>query len=172
MESFMTTEITIDSLRAAIKKTEDGTDTEREERFELMARRFEMAVGRLVAQIRSVVDKIPELETTLEDEVEVFTAPGFPNRSLEIHDQRLRITHGEDFLLFDPTAKALLSAMGQVEIAASRPIPFLVEKVLYLIPEGAGARWGYRSIENMGGPLVPFGQQDLLKLLHAVFAGD
>jgi len=74
----------------------------------------------------------------------------------------------------DPTTKALLSAMGQVEIAASRPIPFMVEKILYLIPDdgGAGARCGYRSIDNLGGPLAPFGRQDLLRLLHAVFAGD
>lgn len=164
--------LTIDGLRAAIKHTGDTGEAEQAERFELMARRFEMAVARLVRQIQKLVEQVPEFETTLEDEVEIFTAPGFPDRSLEIHDQRLRITHDEDFLLFDPTAKALLSAMGQVEIAASRPIPFMVEKILYLIPDGTGAKWGYRSVDNMGGPLVPFGQQDLLKLLHAVFAGE
>jgi len=168
----MTETLSIKSLRAAIKKTDDHDETEQAERFELMARRFEMAVGRLVQQIQKTVNQVPELEVNLEDEIETFTAPGFPDRSLDIHDQRLRITHGEDFLLFDPTAKALLSAMGQVEIAASRPISFMVEKILYLIPDGAGARWGYRSIDNLGGPLAPFGQQDLLKLLHAVFAGD
>jgi hypothetical protein len=170
----MSDQLTIDSLRAAIKKTEDSREAEEAQRFELMARRFETAVSRLMQQIRQVVDQVPELEVSFEDEVETFTAPGFPDRSLDIHDQRLRITHGEDFLLFDPTAKALLSAMGQVEIAASRPISFMVEKILYLIPEGngGGARWGYRSIENMGGPLASFGRQDLLKLLHAVFAGD
>jgi len=170
----MTENLTIDSLRAAIKSTGHRDDNEEREHFELQARRFELAVGRLVDQIRSIVDHVPELATDLEDEVEIFTAPGFPGRSLEIHDQRLRITHGEDFLLFDPTAKALLSAMGQVEIAASRPIPFMVEKTLYLIPNnaGSGAKWGYRSVDNMGGPLTPFGQQDLLKLLHAVFAGE
>ena len=168
----MTETLSIESLRAAIKKTDDHDETEQAERFELMARRFEMAVGRLVQQIQKTVNQVPELEVNLEDEIETFTAPGFPDRSLDIHDQRLRITHGEDFLLFDPTAKALLSAMGQVEIAASRPISFMVEKILYLIPDGAGARWGYRSIDNLGGPLAPFGQQDLLKLLHAVFAGD
>ncbi|MEE4272250.1 MAG: hypothetical protein V2I67_11275 [Thermoanaerobaculales bacterium] len=164
--------LTIDGLRAAIKKTGDNGDAEQAERFELMARRFEMAVARLVQQIRTVVEQVPELECVFEDEVETFTAPGFPGRRLDIHDQRLRITRGEDFLLFDPTANALLSAMGQVEIAASRPIPFMVEKTLYLIPEGGGAKWGYRSVDNMGGPLVPFGKQDLLKLLHAVFAGE
>lgn len=168
----MTETLSIESLRAAITKTDDRDETEQAERFELMARRFEMAVGRLVGQIRKTVEQVPELSVELEDEIETFTAPGFPDRSLDIHDQRLRITHGEDFLLFDPTAKALLSAMGQVEIAASRPIPFMVEKILYLIPEGAGARWGYRSIDDLGGPLAPFGQQDLLKLLHAVFAGE
>ncbi len=170
----MTDTLTIDGLRAAIKKTGDTGEAEQAERFELMARRFEMAVGRLVGQIRKLVEQVPELETALEDEVETFTAQGFPNHSLDIHDQRLRITHGEDFLLFDPTAKALLSAMGQVEIAASRPIPFMVEKILYLIPDGGGsaAKWGYRSVDNLGGPLIPFGQQDLLKLLHAVFAGE
>lgn len=168
----MTDKLTIDSLRSAIKETGDTGEAEQAERFELMARRFEMAVGRLVRQIQKLVEQVPELETELEDEVETFTAPGFPDRSLNIHDQRLRITHGEDFLLFDPTAKALLSAMGQVEIAASRPIPFMVEKILYLIPDGTGAKWGYRSVESLGGPLIPFGQQDLLKLLHAVFAGE
>ncbi len=168
----MTETLSIDSLRAAIKKTDNHNEIEEAERFEVLARRFEMAVGRLVQQIQRTVNQVPELEVTLEDEIETFTAPGFPNRSLEIRDQRLRITHGEDFLLFDPTAKALLSAMGQVEIAASRPVSFMVEKILYLIPEGTGARWGYRSIDNLGGPLAPFGQQDLLKLLHAVFAGE
>ncbi len=168
----MTETLTIDSLRAAIKNTNTGDDAEQARRFELMARRFEMAVSRLVEQIQKIVAQVPEFEITLEDEVETFTAPGFPDRSLDIHDQRLRITHGEDFLLFDPTAKALLSAMGQVEIAASRPIPFMVEKILYLIPDENSARWGYRSIDNLGGPLAPFGQQDLLKLLHAVFAGE
>jgi hypothetical protein len=166
----VTDELTIESLRAAIKKTDDGVETEQAERFELMARRFETAVGQLVRQIKTLVDQVPELETELEDEIETFTAPGFPGRSLEIRDERLRITHGEDFLLFDPTAKGLLSAMGQVEIAASRPIPFMVEKILYLIPEGSRARWGYRSVDNLGGPLVPFGRQDLLKMLHEVFA--
>lgn len=168
----MTENLTIDSLRAAIKSTGGRDDTEERERFELQARRFELAVARLVEQIRTIVDQVPELESEFEDEVETFTAPGFPGRSLEIHDQRLRIIHGEDFLLFDPTAKALLSAMGQVEIAASRPIRFMVEKILYLIPEGSGARWGYRSVDDLGGPLKPFGRQDLLKLLHAVFARD
>mgnify|MGYP001813112346 FL=1 len=166
----MTDKLTIDSLRAAIKTSASPDHTEENRRFELMARRFEMAVIRLVEQIQKVVDQVPELETALEDEVETFTAPGFPGRSLDIRDHRLRITRGEDFLLFDPTAKALLSAMGQVEIAASKPISFMVENILYLIPGGGGARWGYRSIDDLGGPLRPFGQQDLLKLLHTVFA--
>jgi hypothetical protein len=168
----MTDKLTIDSLRAAIKETRNDDDIRQNERFELMARRFEMAVRHLVEQIRKMVDQVPELAIEFEDEVETFTAPGFPGKTIEIHDQRLRITHGEDFILFDPTAKALLSAMGQVEIAASKPIPFMVENILYLIPGGKGARWGYRSIDDLGGPLKPFGQQDLLRLLHTVFAAD
>lgn len=170
----MSDKLTIDSLRAAIRQTEDRGEAEEAARFEQQARRFERAVAELVRQIREVVAQVPELEASLEDETELFTTPSFPGRSIEIRDQRLRVTHGEDFLLFDPTAKALLSAMGQVEVVASRPIPFMVEKVLYLVPnrEGGGARWGYRSVDNLGGPLVPFGQQDLLRLLHAVFAAD
>jgi hypothetical protein len=54
-------------------------------------------------------------------------------RSLDIKDQRARITRGEEFLLFDPTAGALASAMGQVRLSSSRPIPFLMERTLYLV---------------------------------------
>jgi hypothetical protein len=60
-------------------------------------------------------------------------------------DQRARITRGEDFLLFDPTAGALASAMGQVRLSSSRPIPFLMERALYLVRGGPeGSWWGYR----------------------------
>jgi hypothetical protein len=170
----MPDDLTIDSLRSAIRQTDDRSEVEEARLFELHARRFEQAVARLVRQIRQVVEQVPELATSLEDEIEVFTSPGFPGRSIEIHDQRLRITHDEDFLLFDPTARALLSAMGQVEIVTSRPVPFMVEKILYLIPDdaGTGARWGYRSVTALGGPPVPFGRQDLLRLLHSVFAAN
>ena len=168
----MAEELTIESLRAAIRSAEEPEDAADDARFDLMARRFELAVQRLMEQIKKIVEQVPELEVTLEDETEVFTAPGYPGRSVEIRDQRLRITRASDFLLFDPTAKALLSAMGQVEVMASRPMPFMVEKVLYLIPEGGGssARWAYRSVDNLGGPLTPFGQHDLLLMLRAVFA--
>ncbi|MGD8440907.1 MAG: hypothetical protein PVG53_10245 [Holophagae bacterium] len=170
----MSEELSIESLRAAITKTRDRAETEEAQLFERQARRFEVAVAHLVRQIRDVVTQVPELDVFLEDETESFSSPSFPGHFLEIEDQRVRITRDEDFLLFDPTAKALLSAMGQVEIFASRPIPFMVEKVLYLVPNdsGSGATWGYRSVVNLGGPLAPFGRQDLLKLLHAVFAAD
>jgi len=170
----MADDLTVDGLRAAIQNLGREEPTAEDQRFELMARRYELAVQRLVAQVQKIVEQVPELEMRLEDEVETFTAPGYPGRSLEIRDQRLRITRGEDTLLFDPTAKALLSALGQIEVFASRPIPFMVEKVLYLIPDRAdsSARWGYRSVDSLGGPLVPFTQQDLLRMLKAVFAAD
>lgn len=165
-------ELTIDSLRAAIRKGAAEAEAADDQRFERLGRRYERAVQQLIAQIRQVVARVPELVATLEDEVEEFSSPAFPGKTLEIRDQRLRITCGDDLLLFDPTAKALLSALGQVEIEASRPIPFMIERVLYLIPdrEGLSARWGYRSAANAGGPLTPFGEQDLLRLLAAVFA--
>ena len=165
---------TIDGLRAALQKgpeLERGSD---DVRFEALARRFEAAVHSVIAQIKQLVDQIPELQTVLEDEIETFTSPAFPGRSVDIRDQRLRIIRGDDMLLFDPTAKALLSALGQIEIEATRPIPFLVERVLYLIPDhdGKAARWGFRSVETLGGPLVPFSEKELLRMLHAVFAAS
>ncbi len=164
--------LTIDSLRAAIQRTESTGASADDARFEALARRFERAVKQLVDEVYGIVTQIPELTTALEDEIEIFTSPAFPGKELQIHDQRLRITHGDDVLLFDPTAKALLSALGQIEVQASRPLSFMVEKVLYLIPArgGDGARWGYRSVENLGGPLAPFTQQVLLRMLHAVFS--
>jgi hypothetical protein len=169
----MAEQYSIDGLRAALRDQDHHREGEEEERFLTQARRFESAVAQLVGAIRGVLERIPELEVTLIDEVETFTSPAFPGRATEIRDQRLRISRGEDFVLFDPTAKALLSALGQVEIQASRPLPFLVEKILYLIPQAGEARavWGYRSVEDLGGPLAPFGEQALLRLLHAVFAG-
>jgi hypothetical protein len=168
----MAEQITIDSLRTAIRKTNGEAATADDARFEAMARRYERAVRQLVADICQVVEQVPELKVTLEDEVETFSSPAFPEKSLEIQDQRVRITHGEDMLLFDPTAKALLSALGQIEVEASRPIPFMIEKLLYLIPERGGqkVRWGFRSVENLGGPLAPFTQQVLLRMLQSVFA--
>ena len=169
----MSEKLSIDSLRNAILKTDAADTSADDERFRKMAKRYEVAVQHLITQVQRIVDQIPELATTLEDEAETFTAPGFPDRSIDIASQRIRISHRQDSLLFDPTAKALLSALGQIEIEASRPIPFMVEKVLYLVPDQSGesARWGYRSVENLGGPLTPFTSQDLLRLFKAVFAG-
>ena len=170
----MADEYSIDGLRAALRDQDTHREGEEEQRFLAHARRFESAVAQLVASIRGVLERIPELEVTFIDEVETFTSPAFPGRATEIRDQRLRISRGEDFVLFDPTAKALLSALGQVEIQASRPLSFLVEKILYLTPQAGEARavWGYRSVEDLGGPLAPFGEQALLRLLHAVFAAS
>ncbi len=170
----MAEELTVDGLRAAIRRGGGTGATPDDARFEMLGRRYERAVQQLIKQIHQVVARVPELEVVLEDEVEEFTSPAFPGKTMEIHDQRLRLTCGDEMLLFDPTARALLSALGQVEIESTRPIPFMIERVLYLIPDrdGRSARWGYRSAANVAGPLAPFGEQDLLRLLHAVFAAD
>ncbi len=162
----------IDSLRAALQGATADLSSPEDERFEALARRFERAVRQLVEEVAKIVAQIPELTLVREDETETFTSPAFPGKEIAIRDQRLRITRGDDVLLFDPTAKALLSALGQVEVAATRPLPFMVEKALYLIPDRSGerVRWGYRAVENLGGPLAPFTQQVLLRILHAVFA--
>ncbi len=167
-------ELSVESLRAALVARDQDQGRDEAQRFEALARRFERAVGQLVEDIRHVLARIPELEVVLEDEEEVFSSPAFPGRTLTIRDRRLRVRRGDDFLLFDPTAKALLSALGQVEIESSRPIPFLIERVLYLSPgrESGRAVWGYRSVEDLGGPLAPFGEQALLRMLHAVFAAS
>jgi len=166
--------LTVDSLRTALRRSGDRSGDAAEVRFEALARRYERAVRALIDQIHGVVTQIPELDAVLEDEVEVFTSPAFPGKRLEIRDQRLRISQGECLLLFDPTARALMSALGQVDVEASAPIPFMVERVLYLIPGtgGAPARWGFRSVENLGGPLAPFTEQALLRMLHCVFVRD
>ena len=170
----MCEELTVDSLRAAIRGSEGSASISDEARFQGSGKRFEAAVRQLIEQVHEVVSQIPELLVTLEDEVEEFSSPAFPGQSMEIRDQRLRITHQGDVLLFDPTAKALLSALGQVEIVATRPIPFLVERILYLVPnpDGRGGKWGIRSVENLGGPLQPFSRQVLLRMLRAVFAAE
>lgn len=170
----MTESLNINSLRAAIQKSGTSEGAADDARFEALARRFEGAVRQLVESIHGVVRQIPELEVVREDEVEVFTSPAFPGKEMRIHDQRLRIIMGEDMLLFDPTARALMSALGQIEVEATRPLPFMIEKVLYLIPSRGGqkARWGYRSVENLGGPLAPFTEKVLLRMLHSVFVDD
>ncbi len=169
----MNERLSVESLRAAILERSQPTTDDERTRFEAVARRYEAAVHQLIQQIHALVRQVPELQVTLEDENEIFTSPAFPGHEIEISDQRLRITCGESFLLFDPTARALLSAIGQVEIECSQPIPFLIEKVLYLIPDrdGAKARWGVRSVETLtSNRLEPFTQDTLLKLLHAAFA--
>ncbi len=170
----MAEEYSIESLRMAIKESDQVVEDSDGERFEAQARRYEKAVAKLVADITGIVSQIPELTVTLEDEVEHFTSHGYPDREVEIHDQRVRITRGSDTLFFDPTAKAHLSAMGQVEIEASRPLRFMIEKVLYLLPAKGGkrTRWGFRSIENLGGPPMPFTKQVLLRMLHLVFGPE
>lgn len=164
-------QLSVDSLRAALQRSGGGQGDPADVRFEALARRYERAVRTLVHQIHGLVKQIPELDAVLEDEVETFTSPAFPDRQLEIRDQRLRISRGDDLLLFDPTARALMSALGQVDVEASAPIPFMVERILYLIPGNAGtkARWGFRSVENLGGPLAPFTEQVLLRMLRCVF---
>ena len=168
----MSDELTIKSLRSAILKSGAQLPETDEMQFEKTARRFERAVVQLVTDIQKVVDEIPELKVALEDEYEVFTSPAFPNRSLKIHDQRVRITRSSNMLLFDPTGKTLMSALGQIEIEASHPLPMMVDKSLYLIPkrDGSGAMWGFRSVSDMGGPLAPFTPPVLLAMLQAVFA--
>ena len=50
----------------------------------------------------------------------------------------------------------------------------MIEKILYLVPEtsSTAAHWGFRSVEKLGGPLEPFRQQVLLRMLHCVFAAE
>jgi hypothetical protein len=170
----MSEALNVHSLRQAILQRDKRMPTNDEQLFEQAGRRYERAVERLVHDIRAVIDQIPELSVSLEDEVELFSTPAFPGRTMTISDQRLRIARGENFLLFDPTAQAFLSALGQIEIQASRPISFMIERVLYLIPDpdASGARWGYRAADDMAGPLSPFNQDALLRMLQAVFAVD
>ena len=74
-------------------------------------------------------------------------------------------------MLFDPTAGALASAVGQVRLSSSRPIPFLMEKTLYLVRGGPqGTWWGYRSAEDPRQFALPFTTPSLVRMLHAVFA--
>jgi hypothetical protein len=161
----------LDDLRDAIRRRGQTSTASEEKRFESLAREYEAAVAQLVAHIKEVVSAVPELTVALEDEKEAFTSPAFPGRSLEIRDQRVRITRGEDYLLFDPTAGALASAMGQIRLSYSRPIPFLMEKTLYLVRGGPdGSWWGYRSAEDPARFALPFTPKSLVRMLRAVFA--
>ncbi len=161
----------LEALRDAIRRRGQNETASEEQRFRTLAREYEAAVAALVGRIRETVSAVPELTLALEDEKESFTSPAFPGRSVEIRDQRVRITRGEDYLLFDPTAGALASAVGQVRLSSSRPIPFVMEKVLYLVRGGPdGTWWGYRSAEDPSRFALPFTPKTLVRMLHAVFA--
>jgi hypothetical protein len=161
----------LDDLRDAIRRRGQDDTSPEEKRFAFLAREYETAVAQLVAKIKEVVANVPELTLVTEDEKEAFTSPAFPGRQLEIRDQRVRITRGEDYLLFDPTAGAVASAMGQVRLSYSRPIPFLMEKTLYLVRGGPdGSWWGYRSAEDPARFALPFTAKALVRMLRAVFA--
>jgi hypothetical protein len=161
----------LDGLRDAIRRRGESNTATEEQRFQTLAREYEAAVAKLVAHIREVVGAVPELKFVAEDEREAFTSPAFPGRSLDIKDQRARITRGEEYLLFDPTAGALASAMGQVRLSSSRPIPFLMERTLYLVRGGPeGSWWGYRSAEDPAKFALPFTKKTLVRMLRAVFA--
>lgn len=168
----MDEELSVESLRGAIKARRKPGGDAAPSGVEPAARRFEAAVAQLIAELQAVLKDLPELEVVLEDEVEAFTSPAFPGESVTVHDQRLCIRCGEDFLLFDPTARAHFTTVGQVEIRASRPIPFLMEKALYLQQATAGERhvWGMRCVENLGGGLTRFDRKGILRVLQAVFA--
>jgi hypothetical protein len=160
----------LDDLRDAIRRRGQSDTSSEEKRFEALAREYEKAVAQLGAQIQEVVAAVPELKLTTEDEKEPFTSPAFPGRTVEIRDQRVRITRAEDYLLFDPTAGALSSAIGQIKLSYSRPIPFLMEKTLYLVRGPEGSWWGYRSAEDPSKFALPFTTRTLVRMLRAVFA--
>ena len=164
----------MDSLREAIKshQTEDAAD-DLSRRFEKKAKKFEQAVAHLNRQVEKVIRQVPELSIELEDEEEVFTSPAYPGMSKTVHDQILKITLEDDYLIFDPTGRSYSTAFGQIKIEASKPIPMLVEKVLYLMENPRKPRsffWGFRSVEDFGQKIYPFNQQTLLAMLKAVFA--
>jgi hypothetical protein len=170
----VTETLSIDSLKAAINAKKKATAPSDQDKFEAKARRFEQAVQHFNQQVQKVVSQIPALNVTLEDETETFTSPAYPGYSKEVRDQRLKIAMEEDFLLFDPTGQSFSTSFGQIHIEASRPIPILIERILYLMESRADPSrfyWGYRSIEDFGQKICPFDQAALLKILHSVFAG-
>ena len=161
----------LDALRDAIRRRGQEDTAHREQRFRALAREWEAAARQLASDIGALVESVPELKLAFEDERETFTSPAFPGRSLEIRHQRVRITRGDDFLVFDPSAGALASAMGQVRLSFSRPVPFLMERALYLVRGGPdGPWWGYRSSEDPRPFAVPLTPSVLVRMLHAVFA--
>lgn len=163
----------IESLRAAIRGRGSAGTADEASRFEALARSYERAVALLIAEAAGVVKQVGDLSLRVEDEVETFTSPAFPGRSTKINCQRLRVTLGDDFLLFDPSAGAMASAMGQVKLEASRPIPFLIEKGIYLIRSREDSEppyWAYRSSDDLTKFALPFSRNVLVRILHAVFA--
>lgn len=143
----------LDALRAAIRRRGQHDSASEEERFSALARNYEKAARGLVLMAQEVAARVPELTLTLEDEEETFTSPAFPGRETPVRSQRIKIGLGGDFLILDPTAAALGGAIGQVQVTSSRPIPFLIEKTIYLIrsrdaQEREATYWGYRSAED------------------------
>jgi hypothetical protein len=66
----------------------------------------------------------------------------------------------------------MASAMGQVKLEASRPIPFLIEKGIYLIRSREASEppyWAYRSSDDLTKFALPFSRKALVRI-HAVFA--
>src|SRR5262245_13498731 len=169
----MTDDVSIESLREAIRNRDLHRKSDDEDRLHALARGYEESIRALVTDIVVVVKQVGDLTVSVEDEAEDFTSPAFPGRCVPIRSQKVRITLREDFLLFDPAAEALASALGQVKISASRTIPFLIERTLYLIrPRSPAERpfWAFRSIEDPLRFAIPFDKAALVRMLHAVFA--
>jgi hypothetical protein len=170
----MSEKISIDSLRKAIKSQRAESEAnDLINRFEKKAKKFEQAVAHLNRQVEKVIRQVPELSIEFEDEEEVFTSPAYPGMSKTVHDQILKITLEDDYLIFDPTGRSYSTTFGQIQIQASKPLPMLVEKTLYLMENPRKPRsffWGYRSAKDFGQKIYPFNQETLLTLLKAIFA--
>jgi hypothetical protein len=75
----------IASLRAAIKGRGTANTADEASRFEALARSYEKAVAKLLAEAAGVVRQVGDLTLRLEDEVETSTSPAFPGRSTQIN---------------------------------------------------------------------------------------
>ena len=170
----MSEKISIDSLRDAIKSQRSDSEADNlSQRFEKKAKKFERAVAHFNRQVEKVIRQIPELSIEFTDEEEVFTSPAYPGMSQTVHDQILKVTLDDNYLIFDPTGRSYSTTFGQIQIEASKPLPLLVEKNLYLMENPRKPQsffWGYRSVEDFGQKIYPFNQQTLLAILKAVFA--
>jgi hypothetical protein len=165
----------VDELRAAIRRRGQQETAAEEQRFLSLARNYETAARGLVAMAQEVAARVPELTVTLEDEEETFTSPAFPGREAPVRTQRIKVGLGGDFLILDPTANALGGAIGQVQVVSSRPVPFLIERTIYLIRsrdarDREGTYWGYRSAEDMSAFALPFTRDVFVRMLRAIFA--